>query len=143
MISNIKINNSDFKYSITLLIILFVNILLCGYTLISFTYSTIAILTNIVYLLASVVLIANINNNKILNYLFHSLNILQIFVCWHCNDNIDINLQIHKLVLLLSLLILNFCKMEYDRQNDLINNYEDSIFDIDSDEEDEKLSTII
>lgn len=143
MISNIKINNSDFKYSITLLIILFVNILLCGYTLISFTYSTTAILTNIVYLLASVVLIANINNNKILNHLFHSLNILQIFVCWHCNDNIDINLQIHKLVLLLSLLILNFCKMEYDRQNDLINNYEDSIFDIDSDEEDEKLSTII
>lgn len=135
--------HTDFKYSITLLIILFVNILLCGYTLISFTYSTVAILTNILYLVSSVVLIANITNNRILNYLFHSLNLFQIFICWRYNDKIDVNLQIHKIVLLLSLLMLNFCKMEYDRQNHLINSYQDSLIDIDSEsdsdeDEDEK-----
>ncbi|KAL6932092.1 hypothetical protein ACO0OL_003566 [Hanseniaspora opuntiae] len=140
MIHNMQLH-TDFKYSITLLIILFVNILLCGYTLISFTYSTVAILTNILYLVSSVVLIANITNNRILNYLFHSLNLFQIFICWRYNDKIDVNLQIHKIVLLLSLLMLNFCKMEYDRQNHLINNYQDSLIDIDSDsdsDEDEK-----
>lgn len=137
MIQNMQ-SHTDFKYSITLLIILFVNILLCGYTLISLTYSTVAILTNILYLLSSVVLIANITNNKILNYLFHLLNILQIVVCWCYNDQVDANLLIHKIVLLLGLLILNFCKIEYDRQNYLIYNFHESQIDLDSDEDDEK-----
>lgn len=133
-----NMHHTDFKYSITLLIILFVNILLCGYTLISLTYSTVAILTNILYLISSIVLIANITNNKMLNYLFHSLNIFQIFVCWRYNNKTDVKLQIHNIVLLLSLLILNFCKMEYERQNHLINNYQNSLIDIDSDSDEDE-----
>ena len=70
----IILSQADFKYSLIMLIVLFVNILLCGYTLI-----------------------------------------------------------LQKIVLLLSIMILNFCKIEYDRQNILIKDYQENMMIIESD----------
>lgn len=140
MLNNpVVLKQADYKYSLTMLIVLLVNIFLCGYTLMFFTYSTIAILVNILYLITSIVLIVNINGNKYLTSLFHVLNVAQLYLCWSFYTDVDIQLQIQKIVLLLSLLVLNFCKIEYDRQNQLINDYQQALMDMesDSDEEDE------
>lgn len=140
MLNNpVVLKQADYKYSLTMLIVLLVNIFLCGYTLMFFTYSTIAILVNILYLITSIVLIVNINGNKYLTSLFHALNVAQLYLCWSFYTDVDIQLQIQKIVLLLSLLVLNFCKIEYDRQNQLINDYQQALMDMesDSDEEDE------
>jgi hypothetical protein len=129
----IILSQADFKYSLIMLIVLFVNILLCGYTLIFFTYSSIAILVNILYLITSIVLIINIDGNQYLTSSFHSLNAVQLYLCWNFYGIEDINLQIQKIVLLLSIMILNFCKIEYDRQNILIKDYQEIMMIIESD----------
>ena len=138
MLNNpVLLKQADYKYSLTMLIVLLVNIFLCGYTLMFFTYSTTAILVNILYLITSILLIANINGNTYLTFLFHTLNVAQLYICWSFYTDVGLQLQIQKIVLLLSLLVLNFCKIEYDRQNQLINDYQQALMDIESDSEDE------
>lgn len=129
----IILSQADFKCSLIMLIVLFVNILLCGYTLIFFTYSSIAILVNILYLITSIVLIINIDGNQYLTSSFHGLNVVQLYLCWNFYGIEDINLQIQKIVLLLSIMILNFCKIEYVRQNILIKDYKENMMMIESD----------
>ena len=142
------ITNTECRYAITMISILLINILLCVFTLVLFKDSAPILISNILFLLSSINLVANVNNNKYLSSLFYILNILQLFISWRAPSverfGSDNRFFIQRIVTVLFICILNFCNVQYNKYNKILKDQEKivesilNIYDIEQVNEEEE-----